>query len=164
MNTWLISLLVNNHFGVLTRVTGLFSRRGYNIVSLSVGETNRKELSRITIQTQADGAAIHQIIKQLEKLEDVKSVSLLPRAETIALELLIVKLVVTSARRQALQTALEAFNCQMPYEDERKLVLQFTGSEGESEAFLEILQDYTILELCRTGITALSTTDQLGLI
>lgn len=164
MNTWLISLLVNNHFGVLTRVTGLFSRRGYNIVSLSVGETNRRELSRITIQTQADGAAIHQIIKQLEKLEDVKSVSLLPRAETVARELLIVKLVVTAARRQALQIAIETFNYQMPYEDERKLVLQFTGSTGECEAFLEILQDYTILELCRTGITALSTTDQLGLI
>lgn len=163
MNMWLISLLVNNHFGVLTRVTGLFSRRGYNIVSLSVGETNHKEFSRITIQTQADGAAIHQIIKQLEKLEDVKSVSLLPRAETISLELLIVKLVVTAARRTALQNALDAFNYQIPYEDERKLVLQFTGSEGECGAFLEILEEYTILELCRTGITAMSTTDQLGL-
>lgn len=164
MNMWLISLLVNNHFGVLTRVTGLFSRRGYNIVSLSVGETNHSELSRITIQTRADGAVIHQILKQLEKLEDVKAVALLPGAETVARELLIVKLVVPAARRGALNDSLSGFSFRTPYEDEGKLILEFTGSTAECELFMDILSAYTILELCRTGITAMSTTGQLGLI
>jgi len=162
MNTWLISLLVNNHFGVLTRVTGLFSRRGFNIVSLSVGETSQSEYSRITIQTMADGAGISQIMKQLQKLEDVKNVLLLPGAETIVRELLLVKLIVPFPRREPLREALAGFAYQTPYEDESRMVLSLTGTEEECVAFLEVLSAYTVVELCRTGITAISTTSQLA--
>ena len=161
MNTWLLALLVNNHFGVLMRVTGLFSRRGYNIASLSVGETNDPDISRITIQTHTDGAAIHQIIKQLEKLEDVKSVALLPGAETVARELLIIKLVVPAARRGALAEALSGFDCKMPYEDENKIILEFTGSTARCGELIGELDSYTVLELCRTGVTAMSTVHQI---
>jgi acetolactate synthase-1/3 small subunit len=138
-------------------VTGLFSRRGYNIASLSVGETNDPELSRITIQTCTGGAAVNQIMKQLEKLEDVKSVALLPYAETIARELLIIKLVVPAPRRDALMKALSDFNCKTPYEDENRLILEFTGSPEECKTLIKLLETYTILELCRTGVTAMST-------
>jgi acetolactate synthase-1/3 small subunit len=155
-SNWLLSLIVNNHFGVLTRVTGLFSRRGYNIASLSVGETNDPKLSRITIQTCTDSAAVSQIIKQLEKLEDVKSVALLPGAETIARELLIVKLVVSAPRRETLSETLSGFNFRIPHEDENRLVIEFTGSPAECEKLIKTIEPYTILELCRTGVTAMS--------
>lgn len=163
MTIWHISLLVNNHFGVLTRVTGLFSRRGYNIVSLSVGETNLSAYSRITIQTMADGSGIQQIKKQLEKLEDVKVVSLLPGAETIVRELVLAKLIVPFARREALLEKLGGLAVKIAYSDESRLVLEFTGDGDSCAEFLGILDDYTVLELCRTGITAISTTSELRL-
>ncbi|MCL2342829.1 MAG: acetolactate synthase small subunit [Firmicutes bacterium] len=161
-NSWLISILVNNHFGVLTRVTALFSRRGYNIASLSVGETNQPEYSRITIETRTDGAAVRQIIKQLQKLEDVKAVSLLPGAERIVRDLLIIKLAVTLPRREALYQALSGFSYQIPYQDERRVVLEFTGSPEDCAQLLEVLSAYTVVELCRTGITAVSTLSELS--
>ena len=161
-NSWLISILVNNHFGVLTRVTALFSRRGYNIASLSVGETNQPALSRITIETRTDGAAVRQIIKQLQKLEDVKAVTLLPGAERVVRQLLILKLAVPLPRREALYQAIAGFNCQTPYQDERRLVLEFTGSPEDCDRLLEVLSAYTVVELCRTGITAVSTISELS--
>ena len=161
MNAWLISLLVNNHFGVLTRVTGLFSRRGYNIASLSVGETNQQGLSRITIETNTDAAGVNRLMKQLQKLEDVKKVKLLPRAETVALELLLVKLVASQSRREEIEGGLSAFAYRIPYADEGMMMIEFTGSPEQCAAFLETLKPYTVLELCRTGVTALSTADAL---
>lgn len=159
MNAWLISILVNNHFGVLTRVTGLFARRGFNIASLSVGETHDPALSRITIETYTDGAGVQQVMKQLRKLEDVKKVRLLPRAETVEMELLLVKLVASQAKREKLFEELKDFTYQLPYIDEGKVILQFTDTPERCAAFLAALQPYTILELSRTGITALSTAD-----
>jgi len=96
-------------------------------------------------------------MKQLEKLEDVKSVALLPGAETVARELLIIKLVVPAPRREMLADALSDFDYKMPYEDENRFILEFTGSPAECEEFIKILEPYTILELCRTGVTAMST-------
>ncbi|MCL2085132.1 MAG: acetolactate synthase small subunit [Oscillospiraceae bacterium] len=161
MNAWLISLLVNNHFGVLTRVTGLFSRRGYNIASLSVGETHDPRLSRITIETNTNGAGINQVMKQLQKLEDVKKVRLLPRSETVEKELLLVKLVAPPARRERLFEDISSFSYQIPYADEGRVVLEFTGSPEQCGAFLDAIKPNTVLELCRTGITAISTADIL---
>ncbi|MDR0326474.1 MAG: acetolactate synthase small subunit [Oscillospiraceae bacterium] len=156
-NAWLISLLVNNHSGVLMRVTALFSRRGYNIASLSVGETHDPTLSRITIETRTDGAGVRQVMKQLAKLEDVQKVALLPRAEAVEMELLLIKLVASSARREAILDALKNYAVQIPYVDEGKIILQLTDTPERCEAFLEALRPFTISELCRTGITALST-------
>ncbi|MDR1693173.1 MAG: acetolactate synthase small subunit [Oscillospiraceae bacterium] len=161
MDTFIIALLVNNHFGVLTRVTGLFSRRGYNIATLSVGETADPETSRITIETRTDGPAARQIVRQLEKLEDVKTVALLPGGETVARELLLCKLVVTPARHDALLEAVKEFDCRVPYDVEGRVILEFAGSPAECEAFLERLSGHTILELCRTGTTAITTVLEL---
>ncbi|MDR1669014.1 MAG: acetolactate synthase small subunit [Oscillospiraceae bacterium] len=163
MKPFIIALLVNNHFGVLTRVTGLFSRRGYNIASLSVGETADPATSRITIETRADEPSVRQIVRQLEKLEDVKTVSLLPGAETVARELLLIKLVVPPARHSALFEALEGFDCRVPYDVEGRLILEFSGSPARCRELLAAVSDYTVLELCRTGTTAVSTLGELTL-
>lgn len=163
MNTWLLSVIVNNHFGVLTRVTGLFSRRGYNIISLAVGETHQEGLSRITIQTRTDGSGIRQVMKQLQKLEDVHQVWLLPGAETVARELLLVKIIVPVARRDKLIEEMSGFSYHEVYSDEGRIMLEFTGSPEQCEAFLEILSSYVIVELCRTGVTALSTTGGMNM-
>ena len=156
-NAWLISLLVNNHSGVLTRVTALFSRRGYNIASLSVGETHDPAVSRMTVETLTDGAGVKQMIKQLAKLEDVKAVALLPRAEAVGRELMLVKLVASSARRDAILAAVVNYAAEIPYLDEGTLILQLTDTPERCSAFLEALRPFTISELCRTGVTALST-------
>jgi acetolactate synthase-1/3 small subunit len=156
-NPWLISILVSNHFGVLTRVAALFSRRGYNITSLSVGETHDPAFSRITAEAVTDGAGVKQIIKQLAKLEDVKRVALLPRAEAVGRELMLVKMVASSARREAILSAVTGFAVDIPYTDEGTLILQLTDTPERCAAFLEALRPFTISELCRTGITALST-------
>ena len=165
MNTWIISLLVNNHFGVLTRVTGLFSRRGYNIVSLSVGETHQQGFSRITIQTRTDGAGIRQVIQQLQKLEDVHQVRLLPGAETVSRELLLVKIIAPSSRREKLAEELAEFtgNYKTVYSDESEMILEFTGGGAQCEGFLEIISAHTVTELCRTGVTAMSTTGEMNI-
>ena len=161
MNQWLISLLVNNHFGVLTRITALFGRRGYNIISLSVGETHDPALSRITIQTQADGAAVRQMLRQLQKLEDVEKAILLPVSESIIREQLLVKLTVPQARRDALWKVLENFSVELTYQDETQLILSYTGSPDNCGAFLQALEPFTLKELCRTGVTAVSTLSTL---
>jgi acetolactate synthase-1/3 small subunit len=160
-NAWLISLLVNNHFGVLTRVTALFGRRGYNIASLSVGETHNPGLSRITIETRTDGAGVRQVMKQLAKLEDVKTVTLLPRAETVEMELMLVKLIASPSRREAIMDATADFNVGAPYVDEGKIILSLTDTPARCEAFLKTLRPFTISELCRTGVTALSTASEV---
>jgi acetolactate synthase-1/3 small subunit len=156
-NPWLISILVNNHFGVLTRVTSLFGRRGYNITSLSVGETHDPALSRITVETFTDGAGVKQMIKQLAKLEDVKTVALLPRAEAVGRELMLVKMVASSARREAILSAVVNYAVEIPYMDEGTVILQLTDTPERCAAFLEALRPFTISELCRTGVTAMST-------
>ena len=161
MNQWLLSILVNNHFGVLTRITALFGRRGYNITALSVGETHDPALSRITIQTQADGAGARQILRQLQKLEDVKKAALLPVAESVIRELILVKLTVPQARREELWKALSSFSVDLTYQDETNLIVSYTGCPDNCAAFLKALSPFTLKELCRTGVTAVSTLSTL---
>ncbi len=160
MNTCLLSLLVSNHFGVLTRVTGLFSRRGYNIASLSVGETSDPEFSRITIETRADGTDVEQIIKQLQKLEDVKEVMRLPGAETIAREMLLIKLKRTKQEHAEILQRLTPFEVRSRYETDDRWILEFTGPTADCDSLIETLGS-AIWELCRTGVTAMSASQEL---
>jgi acetolactate synthase-1/3 small subunit len=153
----LLSLLVNNNFGVLTKVTGLFSRRGYNITGLSVGETQHPFLSRITIQTETDN--IQQMCRQLQKLEDVHKSLPLPEPVTVARELLLVKIKLRPGRRERLESDLHVFEYKIAYETEDKIIISFTGNSDEVSGFIAALTDHTILELCRTGVTAMATED-----
>lgn len=148
-----LSLLVSNHFGVLTRVTNLFSRRGFNIKSLAVGETERPSLSRITILTDGDENKSDQIQKQLNKLYDVKQTFALPTDALILRELLLIKLKNTD--ETALLTLLEKSGAKKLAEADSFLIAELTGPRKEIDAFVKQAEPFGILEMCRTGEAAL---------
>jgi len=150
----ILSLLVSNHFGVLTRVTNLFSRRGFNIKELTVGETRDPALSRITILTEGDERTVEQIKKQLAKLEDVKVVAAFPREDTVSRELLLVKVKCGDDRPESLKTIEERGGKILDVSD-GSAVAEYTGSTEEIDNFIAGLGE--VLELCRTGVTALQT-------
>lgn len=149
MQTQILSLLVDNHFGVLTKVTGLFGRRGYNIKSLSVGETEMNEISRITIVTEGDPAQLEQIYKQVRKLEEVLSVTMLPHERAYERELLLVK---TTARVLPLLPegcTAEITSCG------GYSIIEASGTAEATESLIETLRESGIIEMSRTGITAI---------
>ena len=109
MERFIISILVANHSGVLSRVSGMFTRRGFNIDTLTVGETESPEFSRITISMHDDEAICNQIVKQLEKMYDVKKVQVMQRDETVARELLLIKIKNNAAERQDIMSVVDVF-------------------------------------------------------
>jgi acetolactate synthase-1/3 small subunit len=149
-----ISLLVANHFGVLTRVTNLFGRRCLNIRSLTVGETDNPEISRITIVTEGDGESLEQIRKQLLKMEDVRTVGILPETALIGRELLLIK-VGGGGRAGEIRSLAEAAGGKVLECGERHAVVELTAAEELTEAFIRRMEPYGILEICRRGVAAL---------
>lgn len=150
-----ISVLVENKFGVLTRVTGLFSGRGYNIDSLNVAPTHDPSLSRMTILTRGDDATVEQICKQLEKLIDVVKVSNYRQGDYIDRELVLVKVAVDSRTRAEVAQLVEMFRGKIVDVQQRSLTVELTGSESKSEKFLALMKDFGVLDLTRTGQVAL---------
>ena len=155
MNTYLISVLVANHPGVLQRIAGLFSRRGYNIDSLSVCETHEKELSRMTIVVRGDTYILNQIIRQLEKLEDVKQVLHLDMHKTIFHELLMIKIEATPQDRAEIIQAADVYRANVIDLAANSVILEITGDPSTINAFLALINKYRVLEMVRTGLTAL---------
>ncbi len=151
-----LAILVNNKSGVLMRVVGLFSRRGYNIHSLSVGETEKPEVSRITIVVSVDDErVISQIRRQVEKLVDVRRVYSLTRADSLQKELVLVKIRADEESRTHLVELAEIFKAKIIDVTKTTMTLQLTGDLDKLEAFMSLVEDYGIVELARTGITAL---------
>lgn len=151
-----LAILVNNKSGVLMRVVGLFSRRGYNIHSLSVGETERPEVSRITIVVSVDDErVISQIRRQVEKLVDVRRVYSLTSADSLQKELVLVKIRADEESRTHLVELAEIFKAKIIDVTKTTMTLQLTGDFDKLEAFMSLVEDYGIVELARTGITAL---------
>lgn len=151
----IISLLVNNEAGVLTRVSGLFARRGFNIDTLSVGETENENISRITITAVGDDYIKNQITKQLEKLHDVIIVEVLDTKNIVARELVLIKLNVAQGKRSVIMEAVNIFRAKVVDLSTDSLSLEITGDKTKCDAFIEYLKPYGIVELCRTGITAI---------
>ena len=151
-----LAILVANESGVLTRVSGLFGRRGYNIDSLSVGETEDPALSRITVVSRGDKPTQDQIIKQLQKLVDVKSVTLLDWNNTVFRELMLVKVNAEMATRAQIHQIAEVFRAKVVDLSTSAMTLEITGENPKLDSFVSNLVPYGILELCRTGMTALS--------
>ncbi|MBO8442692.1 MAG: acetolactate synthase small subunit [Spirochaetes bacterium] len=138
------------------RVVGLFSRRGYNIHSLSVGETERPEVSRITIVVSVDDErVISQIRRQVEKLVDVRRVYSLTSADSLQKELVLVKIRADEESRTHLVELAEIFKAKIIDVTKTTMTLQLTGDFDKLEAFMSLVEDYGIVELARTGITAL---------
>lgn len=151
----IISLLVKNEAGVLTRVSGLFARRGFNIDTLSVGETEKDNISRITISLTGDYYTKDQILKQLEKLHDVIIVEALDINNIISRELLIIKLNVEQGKRSVIMEAVNIFRAKVVDLSPQSLSVEITGDREKCDAFVEYLKPFGIAELCRTGITAI---------
>ncbi len=151
-----LSIFVDNTFGVLSRVAGLFSRRGYNIDSLTVGTTEDPKYSRRTVVATGDEQILTQIKKQVEKLEDVREVKELVPSSSVYRELILVKIRCKAEQRQAVISISEIFRAKIVDVTPDSLTAELTGDQDKLEAFLKLLEDYKILEIARTGITGLS--------
>lgn len=150
-----ISVLVENKFGVLTRVAGLFSGRGYNIDTLNVGPTKDPATSRMTIVTRGDDATLEQIVKQLEKLVDVLEVLDFGEGEFIDRELVLVKVSVDSKSRAEVMQITDIFRAKIVDVQPKSLTIEITGNESKVEKFLDLMKTFGVLDLTRTGKVAL---------
>jgi acetolactate synthase-1/3 small subunit len=150
-----ISVLVENKFGVLTRVASLFSGRGYNIDTLNVGPTEDPQTSRMTIVTRGDDATLEQIVKQLEKLVDVLKVQDFRSDEYIDRELVLVKVAVDAKARAEVMQITDIFRSKIVDVQPKSLTIEVTGNESKVEKFLHLMKSFGILDLTRTGKVAL---------
>jgi len=156
MRRVVFSILVDNTAGVLSRIAGLFSRRGYNIDSLTVGTTADPRYSRATVVARGDKSILDQIEKQLNKLVDVIDIKRLEPDTSICRELILLKLKVDEKNRQSVISVADIFRANIVDVAKESLVIELTGNQSKIEAFLDLLNEYEVLELARTGITGLS--------
>ncbi len=161
MEKFILGVLVNNQFGVLTRVSSLFSRRGFNIDSLSVGVTENPICSRMTIVACGDEHDKEQIVKQLEKLQDVIKVEILTEEKSVAREILLIKLKVNKEERVELMQTLGIFTARVLDFDTETVVIEVTGSGAKLDAFVKYMHEFEIMEMCRTGLTAMARGENL---
>ena len=133
----------------------MFTRRGFNIDTLTVGETQSPEFSRITISMMGDEYSKTQIIKQLDKLHDAKQVEVMERDETVTRELLLIKIKNDSATRQDVLSAVDVFRSKIIDYSPDALCVEITGESSKINAFIELVKPYGIMEMCRTGLVAL---------
>lgn len=152
---YVLGVIVANISGVLSRVSGMFTRRGFNIDSLTVGETESPAFSRITIAFHGDEDIKQRILKQLEKLHDVKEVEVLDKNETVIRELLLLKVRNSVENRQDIMTAVEIFRSKIVDYSGTALICELTGESAKIDAFIALMNSYGIMEMCRTGIVAI---------
>lgn len=155
MNKFVIAVYVDNKSGVLTRVTSMFTRRGFNIDTLTVGETESPQYSRITLSMSGDSDARAQMISQLRKLFNVKKVELLEKENSIRRELMLIKIRNQQANRQDILAVVDIFRAKIIDFSPDALCIETTGEPSKIDAFIEILKPFGIIEMCRTGIVAL---------
>jgi acetolactate synthase-1/3 small subunit len=151
-----LGALVENQFGVLARVSGLFSRRGYNIESLAVGPTEDPSVSRMTIAMEGDDRVRDQMVGQMQKLVDVLAVQALQPDAMVSRELALIKVRADPATRAAIMQVVDVFRGQVVDVGKESLMVEITGDERKVGALLEVLGDYGILEVARTGAVALA--------
>ncbi len=151
-----LSILVENTSGVLSHISGLFSRRGYNIDSFSSGVTADPRYTRITIVASGDEQILEQIEKQLAKLEDVWDIKKLEPGTSVTRELILVKIKAKDTERQAILSVTNIFHGKVVDVTNDSMVIELTGHQDKLDAFMDLLQGYEILELARTGITGLT--------
>ena len=151
-----LSLLVDDNPGVLSRISGLFSRRCYNVDSITAGVTADPRFTRITIVTSGDELILSQIEKQVRKLEDVVEIKVLAPEESVFRELIMVKIRANAAQRSEVSAIADIFRAKVVDAGKESLIIELTGNQSKLGAFLNLLDGYEILELARTGITGLS--------
>ena len=154
-NKFVIAVYVDNHFGVLTRVTSMFTRRGFNIDALTVGETESSEYSRITISLSGDSYAREQLINQMKKLFNVKKVEVLVDSECIKRELMLIKVKNEKEHRPDIQFAVDAYRAKVVDYTSEAMCIEVTGDPTKIDAFVQLMKPFGIIEMCRTGIVAI---------
>ncbi len=155
MERYTLAVLVRNRFGVLNRVTSMFRRRRFNISALTVSETESADFSRITVVFDGDDDNKEQLINQLYKLPDVCSIVELDPAETVSRELLLVKVANDAETRNDVRAAVDAFEGKIVDYTRESTMIQMVGDSHKIDAFINLLRDYNILEICRTGAASL---------
>ncbi len=155
MRKKVFQLLVDNTSGVLSRISGLFSRRGYNIESITAGVTADPRFTRITIVTSGDDEILEQIEKQLAKLVDIRDIKELKPEESVYRELVLIKVKATAEQRQGIISITDVFRAKVIDVAAESLIVELTGNQSKIDAFIALLDDYEILELARTGIAGL---------
>ena len=152
---FVIAVYVENKYGVLTRVTSMFMRRGFNIDSLTVGETDDPAFSRITITLRADEYARDQLVNQLYKLQNVKKVKILVSGSSVERELMIIKVSNSPEKRAEIMAAAEIFRAKIIDYTTDTICVEVTGEPTKINAFIDIMKPLGIEEICRTGVVAL---------
>ena len=155
MDNFLIAVLVRNQLGVLNRITSMFRRRQFNISSLTVSEAESAAYSRITLQTVGEESAKEQLINQLYKLPDVVSIKELHERESVSRELLLIKVKNDPETRTDVCAAADAFDAKILDYAKDSIVYQLTDESRRIDDFIELMRDFDIIEICRTGIVAL---------
>jgi len=157
----IISMLMENEPGALSRVVGLFSQRNYNINSLTVAPTDDETLSRLTVTTIGDDRKIEQIIKHLNKIVDVVKLVDLTESSHLERELMLIKVKVTGGQRAEVMRLAEVFRGEIVDVTPSSYVVQLTGTSDKLDAFISALGDTTILEVARTGVSGISRADKV---
>ncbi len=156
MRKMVLSILIDNTPGALSRVVGLFSRRGYNIDSLTVGETEDAAVSRMTVAVTGDGIILDQIEKQITKLENVIKVKELTSEASVCRELILVKVAASREERPSITAIVDIFRAKIVDVASDTMMIEMTGNQAKLDAFTKLLDGYEIKELVRTGITGLA--------
>ena len=155
MQNRVFQLLVDNNAGVLSRISGLFSRRGYNIESITAGATFNPQITRITIVASGDEEILAQIEKQVAKLVDVRDIHELKPEKSVYRELCLIKVKTTPEKRQGVIAVADIFRAKVVDVNVDSMIVELTGNQSKIDAFIGLLQDYEILEIARTGIAGL---------
>jgi acetolactate synthase-1/3 small subunit len=150
-----ISIFVDNQANVLTRVAGLFGRRGFNIDSLTVSATNNPEISRITIVFEGDEVGLAQILAHTEKLEVVRGIYPLDRDESLFRELLLMKVKANEENRSAIREIVDIYRGRIVDLSKESMIIESTGAPEKIDGLMKMLEGYEILEVCRTGVTGI---------
>lgn len=155
MQKKVFQLVVDNTSGVLSRIAGLFSRRGYNIESITAGWTADPRFTRITIVTSGDDVILEQIEKQVSKLVDVRDIKELKPDESVYRELVLIKVRANNEQRQGVISVADIFRAKIVDVAQQSLIIELTGNQSKIDAFINLLEGYEILEIARTGIAGL---------
>lgn len=156
----IIGLLVHNHPGVLLRVTSLFTRRGFNIDSLTVSPAGLDGYSRMTIRINGDDSQVEQFINQMMKIVDVKKAEVIPENESVAYELVLIKVTADSDSKNDIISVTSAYHASLVNIGESSLTFRASGTPSQIDTLIAQLSDYGILEMARTGIAALENGDK----
>ena len=156
MKQRILSILVDNNSGVLSRVSGLFSRRGYNIDSLTVGVTADPRYSRMTVVAHGENQILEQITRQLSKLVEVRDIKVLESDRSVSRELMLIKVKANAKERENVVSIVNLFRAKIVDVGLNSLIIEITGTNVKLAGFVDLLEGYEILEVARTGLTGLS--------